>query len=142
MTRKTLLLLLVLLAPATLRAQAAPALLLPGQALGFDYADADLATYRVTGFQVSWDGQAYDWAILTFVHLADTPPGSTTFRMPPPFTTGTHTAQVRTCNADGGTVGVDLAELQRRIPWYPLPILRAWRPRPASTRRPTPFGQR
>jgi len=94
------LLLGALLVIATLDAQG-PAVILPGQGIGFDYSDADLTTYQVRRFEGSWDGQAFGTLQTTTLILPDTPPGFTTYRIGPPFTTGTHTVQLRACNDNG-----------------------------------------
>lgn len=45
--------------------------------------------------------------------------------------------------SDGATVGPDLQELARRIPWYTLPALGCrWTPRAESHKTPKPFGMR
>src|SRR5262245_5403018 len=89
-----------LLLAATVSAQG-PAIILPGQGIGFDYSDADLTTYQVRRFAGSWDGQAYGTLQPTTLILPDTPPGYTTYRIASPFTTGTHTLQIRACNDNG-----------------------------------------
>lgn len=75
---------------------------LPSDAIGFNYSDASLTASSVTSFQVSWDGSAFQaigiprrWV------LADTPSGLGTYKVPIPFEAGTHTFQVRVCNAVG-----------------------------------------
>jgi hypothetical protein len=73
----------------------------PNDAISFDYMDADLATYQVSGFQASWDGGA--WVNLTATAFRDavTTSGATSYKFLTPFTSGTHTVTVRACNAVG-----------------------------------------
>lgn len=73
----------------------------PNDALGFDYVDANIVNYAVTHFEVQYDTAPFVMLQPTQVILGDTPPGSTTYRFVPPFSSGTHTAMVRACRAEG-----------------------------------------
>lgn len=81
-----------------------PVIIGPAEALGFDYLDAALTAYAVTDFQVAWDSTT------TFVTVGIPPvsavsAGITTYKVVPSFSSGTHTFQVRVCNAVGCSVG-------------------------------------
>jgi hypothetical protein len=70
------------------------------EAIAFDYNDADLSTFQVVRFEAAWDNQAYVALTPTAIVLADTLPGSTTYKVVPPFTNGTHTVTFRACSSE------------------------------------------
>jgi hypothetical protein len=79
-----------------------PIPLSPSDAIGFDYTDANLTAYQVSGFEASYDsGPWVSLGIPTGVILPDTPAGSRTYKAIPPFTSGTHTVVFRACNGAG-----------------------------------------
>src|SRR5690242_9730943 len=77
-------------------------ILTPTDALGFDYLDADLTSFAVARFEVSYDLGA--WTSLGLpapFALSDTIAGAHTYKVVPQFTTGSHSVQFRACNAAG-----------------------------------------
>ncbi len=95
--RKLLLLgaLLVLVAPI-LRAQAP--VLGPDEAIGFDYADADVTVFEVNRFEAQYDSGA--WTPIGMV-VSSTTAGITTYKTTPTQTNGTHSVVIRACNVLG-----------------------------------------
>ncbi len=88
--------------------QAQTPTLSPTEAVGFDYTDADLATYAVSRFEAAYDGNATYTSIGMVV--SSTANGVTTYKTTPPQTSGTHTVNVRACNAAGcGAASVPFA---------------------------------
>lgn len=76
-------------------------------AVGFDYVTANLTTYQVNDFQVQYDGGG-SWLSLGVAGgrtLADTPSGSLTYSVIPPFASGTHSISIRACGTGGCSVG-------------------------------------
>jgi hypothetical protein len=69
--------------------------------LAFDYADADRQAFALSHFEGAWDGGSFTVLQGDWIHLPDTWPGYTTYRIPLPFTTGSHTVAIRACNATG-----------------------------------------
>jgi hypothetical protein len=91
---------LLLMAVPVLAQQPTP--LGPNDAIGFDYVDANMTAYQVTGFEASWDtGVWVSLGIPASTILSDTPAGSRTYRVLSPFATGTHTVVFRACNGAG-----------------------------------------
>ncbi len=89
-------------------AQAAGPIIGPQDALGFDYLTADLTTFTVSRFEVSWDNatcaSSGAWSAIgipTGRTLADTPGGALTYPVVPPFTSGSHLWCVRAVNIAG-----------------------------------------
>lgn len=70
----------------------------PGDALGWDYLDADVATYQVNRFEVQYDNGAWTAAGMDTVASAN---GVTTYKTTPTVGNGTHQAVVRACNVSG-----------------------------------------
>lgn len=89
----------VLLLSTSLQAQTP--IIGPGEGIAFDYRDVDRQTYAVTHFEGSWDNSAFSWLAVQGLIAADTPLGSTTYRIEPPFVTGTHTIVLRACRLEG-----------------------------------------
>ena len=71
----------------------------PTDAIGFDYPDADLATYVVNRFEASYDSGA--WNSINIPPVAAVIGGVTTYRVVPPQASGNHTVAFRACNAVG-----------------------------------------
>ena len=71
----------------------------PEDAIGFDYADADLSGFQVTHFENSYDEGA--WLTIGIPPVAAAANGLTTYRVAPTPTQGTHTISFRACNAVG-----------------------------------------
>lgn len=77
-----------------------------GQYLAFDYPDALLVSSEISRFEVQWDG-AGSWDSVDYNPQdvgvgyvdGDTAAGSTTYPIPIPFTSGSHTVKIRACNA-------------------------------------------
>lgn len=83
-------------------------ILLPTDALGFDYSDTDLTNFQVSKFQAVWDISApngtstwIDVPATGGFQTGGTLPGSSTYKIIPPFTNGNHVVVLRTCNAAG-----------------------------------------
>jgi hypothetical protein len=72
----------------------------PTDAIGFDYATAEMTTYAVSRFEVSWDNSAYA-SLGIPATVAGAPAGFSTYKVIPPFTSGQHTVVFRACNALG-----------------------------------------
>lgn len=89
----------------------------PEDAVLFDYYTADIATYAVRRYEVQWDGGP--WSSLglpTAYTTPQTPSGAVTYKVPPPFSTGNHTAAFRACNAQrcgAGSVQFRFREAKR-----------------------------
>jgi hypothetical protein len=100
MRRLTALISVLFLLTVGLAAQAPP-VATATQAFGFNYADADLATFSVVRFELQIDGGAWtSVAIPAKANDALTPAGASTYRVPiPALTTGSHTVSFRACNA-------------------------------------------
>lgn len=73
----------------------------PTDAIGFDYATAEMTTYAVTRFEVSWDTSAFASLGIPPLVSAGAPVGFQTYKVIPPFTSGQHTVVFRACNALG-----------------------------------------
>jgi hypothetical protein len=98
--RRLILIALVVMSVPVLAQQPAP--LGPNDAIGFDYSDANMTTYQVTGFEASFDSGPYQaLGIPTPVVFADTLAGHRTYRVLSPFANGTHTVVFRACNGAG-----------------------------------------
>jgi hypothetical protein len=98
--RLALVLALLVLAPVASAQQPVP--LSPADAIGFDYTDANLTAYQVSGFEVAYDGGAWQsLGIPVSVILPDTVAGGRTYKAIPPFVSGTHTVVFRACNGAG-----------------------------------------
>lgn len=79
----------------------------PTDAIGFDYANADFQAYTVSRFEAQWDG-ASTWSTIPTsggVVLSDTPTGYTTYKVVPPFSSGTHNVVFRACSDAAGCGG-------------------------------------
>lgn len=70
----------------------------PGDALGWDYPDADTATYQVSRFEAQYDNGAW---VAVGMDVAGTANGITTYKTTPAVTNGTHSVVVRACNVSG-----------------------------------------
>lgn len=106
---RTLLALLLFTCPSILSAQP-PTVATATQSFGFDYKDADLTTFTVIRFEMAIDPvltagviTSATWssvAIPPKANDAQTPAGSSTFKVPiPALTTGNHSVSFRACNA-------------------------------------------
>jgi hypothetical protein len=65
----------------------------PTDAIGFDY--PNLAVDEIMRFEVSWDGQPFELLEMSMVELPDTEEDCTTYKVVPPFTSGTHVVAFR-----------------------------------------------
>lgn len=91
----TILLVGMLIAPPQ-----APPQLLPGDRIGFDYADVDFSFYSVSRFEVALDGGA--WADIGLPPTYAQAGGVTTrVWVPPAVTPGVHALTLRACNSGG-----------------------------------------
>ena len=79
----------------------AQVIITPTDALAFDYDNQAFADYQVTRFEIQWDTQPFQLLTAQSFVAPDTPPGHTSYKFVPPFSTGNHTALVRACNAGG-----------------------------------------
>ena len=70
----------------------------PGDSLGWDYADADVATYQVSRFEAQYDSGAWTAVGMTAHASAN---GVTTFKTTPVVSNGTHQVMIRACNVSG-----------------------------------------
>ena len=73
-------------------------ILSPGDSIGWDYLDADVATYQVNRFEAQYDAGA--WAAVGMVTVASAN-GVTTYKTTPTVNNGTHSILVRACNVSG-----------------------------------------
>ena len=89
------------------------------EAIAFDYTEADLATYQVSHFEGAWDSGAFQPLTAETTTLPDTPDGSLSYRVVPPFTAGAHTLRVKACNAGG--CGEPTAPLAFQVTVAPVP---------------------
>jgi hypothetical protein len=96
---RVLLVVALLLVPMTLAAQS------PTVAVVFDYSNADFITYSVDHFEAQWDTEPWLPLDVTGEVLPDTLPESLSYRVVPPFTSGTHTVAFRACNLAAGCGG-------------------------------------
>ncbi len=71
----------------------------PTDAIAFDYADADIATYAVTEFNYQVDGGA--WVSMPLSTKFQTVGGIGSYKWIPTPTSGTHTVAFRAMNAGG-----------------------------------------
>lgn len=98
---RRLLILAILLLAGIVRLAAQTPTLTPTDAIAFDYIDAQFEEYQVTSFQAQWDGGA--WATVPMASFKDatTVTGSTSYKVIPPFSNGSHSVSYRACNAVG-----------------------------------------
>ena len=73
----------------------------PDEAIGFDYEQAEITRATVTHFESQWDGQTWVSLGIPPMISAGAPVGWNTYKVVPPFTSGTHTAAFRACNISG-----------------------------------------
>lgn len=70
----------------------------PLEAIGWDYADADLNLYQVNRFEAQYDAGAWAAVGMTVAFAAN---GVTTYKTTPPQPSGNHTVLLRACNQAG-----------------------------------------
>jgi hypothetical protein len=94
----------------------------PLDAIGYDYADTDLVLYEVNRFETQYDGGAWVAIGLPVAFVAN---GVTTYKTVPPYTNGTHSVNVRACNAAGcGPASLPFAFAVLSVPGSPPTNLR------------------
>jgi hypothetical protein len=72
------------------------------QAIGFDYSDTGMERFTVTRFEVKYDTGSFTSVQIPPSFVGGlTPNGYKTYKLVPPFTSGSHSVQFRACNATG-----------------------------------------
>jgi hypothetical protein len=92
----------------------------PTVAVVFDYSNADFITYSVDHFEAQWDTEPWLPLDVTGEVLPDTLPESLSYRVVPPFTSGTHTVAFRACNLAAGCGGASVPFGFEYVPVAPL----------------------